>query len=308
MTNAATALSGDVSAAAPAAASVDAGTTAVDAGAQALSQAAAAAAPAAAANDAWWAKIENQDVRTWAEAKQYADPVKAAEAHYNLEKLLGFEKAGRTLVVPGENATPEEIKAFQQKLGVPESADKYEIPVPAGMDDTFAKEAKGWFHEAGIPAPAAAKLAEKWNSYMEAAEQHAEQQFIAQSENDFNSWKAEQGAAATQNIELAKRAAAQFIPAKDAAERQDMISKIERAIGTANFMKFMSSVGSGLAEHKMVGGGEGGLVLTPAQAQQRINELRSNKEWSTAYLQGDKQKLAEMENLQKLAVGEPTNG
>jgi hypothetical protein len=308
MTNAATALSGDAPAAAPAAASVDAGTTAVDAGAQALSQAAAAAAPAAAANDAWWAKIENQDVRTWAEAKQYADPVKAAEAHYNLEKLLGFEKAGRTLVVPGENATPEEIKAFQQKLGVPESADKYEIPVPAGMDDTFAKEAKGWFHEAGIPAPAAAKLAEKWNAYMESAEQQAEQQFIAQSENDFNSWKAEQGAAYDQNLELYKRACAQFIPADNLEQRKDLVSKIERAIGTATFMKMMASVGSGLAEHKMVGGGEGGLVLTPAQAQQRINELRSNKDWSTAYLQGDKQKLAEMENLQKLAVGESTNG
>lgn len=306
-TNAATALSGDT-AAAPAAASVDAATTAVDAGAQALSTAAATAAPTPAANDAWWAKIENQDVRTWAEAKQYADPVKAAEAHYNLEKLLGFEKAGRTLVVPGENATPEEIKAFQQKLGVPDSADKYDIPVPDGLDDSFAKEAKSWFHEAGIPAPAAAKLAEKWNGYMQAAEQQVEQQFIAQSESDFASWKAEQGAAASQNIELAKRAAAQFIPAKDASERQDMISKIERAIGTANFMKFMTSVGSGLSEHKMLGGGEGGLVLTPAQAQQRINELRSNKDWSTAYLAGDKQKLAEMETLQKLAVGEASNG
>lgn len=300
-TNAAAALSGDATPAAPATAPVEP-VIGADGGAAAISAAAQAAVPnPAPTSDAWYSKIEDPNVRTWAEAKSYADPIKAAEAHYNLEKLLGFEKAGRTLVMPGENATPEEIKAFQTKLGVPETPDKYDIPVPEGFDDSFANEAKGWFHEAGVPATAAAKLAEKWNGYVQAMNQQADQQFSVQSENEFTAWKAEQGAAFAQNVELAKRAAAQFIPAADVAQRQELIAKMERAIGTGNFMKMMASIGSGLGEHKMHMGGEGGLILSPAQAQQRINELRSDKAWTAAYLQGDKAKLAEMEGLTKLA-------
>lgn len=310
MTDAAVALSGDTGAVsgnpAPAAASVDPVT---DSGAAAISAAAAAAAPTAApANDAWFGKLENPEVRTWAEAKGWKDPMSAVESAYNLEKLIGFDKAGRTLVVPDENSTPEQKQAFLQKLGVPEKPDGYNLPVPQGMDPAFSKEAANWMHEAGIPAEAGAKLAEKWNAHMASMQEQADQQFAVQSENEFSAWKAEQGSAADQNIELAKRAAAQFMPAKDATERQDMISKIERAIGTGNFMKMMAAVGAGLGEHKVHQGGEGGLVLTPAQAQQRIVELKSNREWTSAYLGGDKAKASEMENLMKLAYPEASNG
>lgn len=303
-TNAAAALSGDV--AAPAAASVD---PVMDNAAAAVSDAVAAAVPAQASNDTqWWSKIENQDVRTWAEAKGFKDPYSVAESAYNLEKLMGFDKAGRTIVMPGENATPEEIKAFHAKIGVPENVDGYKLPVPQGMTDTFAKEAASWFHKHGVPAKTAEGIANDWNGFVAAQQKAADEAFAVQSENEFKSWEAEQGAAAAQNIELAKRAAAQFIPAGTTQERQQLMSKIERAIGTGNFMRMMATIGSGLSEHKVHTGGEGGLVLTPAQAQQRINELKSNKDWSTAYLGGDKAKVTEMENLMKLAYPEVSNG
>lgn len=304
--NAAAAISGDP--AASAAASV---TPAVagDTGAAAIAEAAASAAPAPApTSDQWWGKLENQDVRTWAEAKGFKDPLTAVESAYNLEKLLGFDKAGRTLVMPGENATPEEIKAFNAKLGVPETADGYKLPVPDGVDESFAKTAAQWFHENGVPAKAAEQIASKWNETMAAQQKAADDAFAVQSENEFKTWQAEQGAAATQNIELAKRAASQFIPAADTAERQAIMEKMERAMGTGAFMKMMSSIGSGLSEHKVHTGGAGGLTPTPAQAQQRINELRSNTEWAKAYVAGDKAKLSEMEGLMKLAYPEVNNG
>lgn len=303
--NAAAAISGGD--AASAAASVD--TTTVDTGAAAIADAAASAAPAPApTSDQWWGKIDNQDVRTWAEAKGFKDPLTAVESAYNLEKLLGFDKAGRTIVLPGENATPEEIKAFNAKLGVPETPDGYKLPVPDGVDDSFAKTAAQWFHENGVPAKAAEQIASKWNETMALQQKAADEAFAVQSENEFKSWQAEQGAAAAQNIELAKRAAAQFIPAADTAERQAIMEKMERAMGTGAFMKMMSSIGSGLSEHKVHTGGSGGLTPTPAQAQQRIAELKSNREWTAAYVSGDKAKLSEMEALMKLAYPEVNNG
>lgn len=304
--SAAAAISGDP--AAPAAASVDPALV-NDTGAAAISQAASDAAPApAATSDQWWGKLENQDVRTWAEAKGFKDPLTAVESAYNLEKLLGFDKAGRTLVMPGENATPEEIKAFNAKLGVPETVDGYKLPVPEGVDDSFAKTAAQWFHENGVPAKAAEQIATKWNETMAAQQAAADEQFSIQSEQEFKTWQAEQGAAAAQNTELAKRAASQFIPAADSAERQAIMEKMERAMGTGAFMKMMASIGSGLSEHKVHTGGDGGLTPTPAQAQQRINELRSNTEWAKSYVSGDKAKLNEMETLMKLAYPEMNNG
>lgn len=250
---------------------------------------------------AWYSNVQNQDVRTWVEAKGFKDHTQLAESAYNLEKLIGFDKAGRTIVMPGENASPEEVRAFQSKMGVPEKVDGYKLPVPEGMDGEFAKTAASWFHEAGVSAKAAEQIASKWNESMAAAQQKAEDDFSLQSDLDLKDWKASQGAAAQQNIELAKRAAAQFIPAKDVTERQQIMEKMERAVGTGVFMQMMSQIGSGLAEHKVHSGGDGGHLSTPAQAQQRINELKSNKDWVKDYISGDKSKLNEMSKLMQLA-------
>jgi hypothetical protein len=318
--NAASALSAEPApaASAPAAATVATGAQPADTGAAAIQQAvveattpAAAPSPTAApaANDgAWWGKIENQDVRTWAEAKGFKDPLSAVESAYNLEKLVGFDKAGRTIVIPDENATPEQVKAFHAKIGVPETAAGYTLPVPDGADPAFASEAASWFHKHGVPAKAAEGIVTEWNAKMQAAQVESDKQFEIQSGQEFDAWASEQGAALNQNQELARRASAQFIPAKDANERRELISKMEQAIGTGNFMKMMAAIGAGLGEGKMHQGGEGGLVLTPAQAQQRIKELGSNKEWTQSYLAGDKTKLAEMESLSKLASGVVSNG
>lgn len=270
---------------------------------------AASPAPATANGDAWFSGIPNNDVRVWAEAKGWKDPHALAESAYNLEKLMGFDKAGRTIVMPGENASPEELKAFHAKIGVPETAEGYGLKLPEGQtDDSFLKQAAGWMHQAGVPAGAAQKLAEQWNGYISGQQQQAEQAFAASSASEMQSWQAEQGQALNQNLELARRATMQFLPEKSMVGGQEltraaMLDRIEHAIGTGNMMKLFSSVGSGLSEHKLIQGSGGG-VMTPAQAQQRINELKSNQDWTKAYLNGDKGKAGEMQQLIALAYPE----
>lgn len=308
MTSAAAALSG-APAPAPAAASAPAPTPA--AAAPAPTPAAPAPAPAATGDQPWFTGISNPEARTWAEAKGFKDPLSAVESAYNLEKLLGFDRAGRTVVVPGENATPEEMKAFRAKIGVPETPDGYGLKLPEGQtDDSFLKQAASWMHEAGVPAGAAQKLAEQWNAHMTGAQQQAEQQFATASASEMQAWQAEQGAALAQNLELAKRATAQFLPEKlsvggQEIDRGEALNRIERAIGTANMMKLFAGIGSGLSEHKLLQG-DGGGIMTPAQAGQRIAELKSNKEWTQKYLSGDKAAMKEMTDL--IALANPTGG
>lgn len=255
--------------------------------------------PAAGAGDAWYTGIQSPEVRTWAEAKGFKDPLAVAESAYNLEKLIGFDKAGKTLVIPDENSSPETRQAFLTKMGVPEKADGYKLPVPEGQSDAFAKEAANWFHEQGIPAKAAEGLTQKFNEYAAAQQTQQMQAFAQKSEQEFTGLKSEWGAAFDQNLELGKRAAMQFIPGT-AEERTATLQALEQSLGTGKLLKLMANIGQGLGEHKMHGDGGGG-AMTPAQANQRIAELKSNKDWSSAYLSGDKSKAKELQDLIAMA-------
>lgn len=227
-----------------------------------------------------------------------------AESAWNLEKLIGHERAGRTVVIPGDDAPPEEVSAFRAKMGVPEKADDYMsvIKVPEGQPDTFAKEAANWFHEAGIPPKQAGMLAEKWNAFQaQGAQQQAEQQ-AQRSDQEFGQVVAAWGKEADANLELGKRAATQFIPAKDAAERQAILGKLEGAIGTKAMLEMFANIGKGLGEHKVhTNGDSGGMGMSPAEAQAKINSLKADQAWTQAYLKGDAGKKTEMERLIKIA-------
>jgi hypothetical protein len=256
----------------------------------------------------WYSSIANEEVRTWTQAKGWKDPAALAESAWNLEKLIGHERAGRTVVVPADDAQPAEIAAFRAKMGVPEKADDYMsvIKVPEGQPDGFAKQAATWFHDAGIPPKQAGVLVEKWNAAMAEGVKAEAEQAATRADQEFGQVVASWGKEADANLELGKRAAAQFIPAKDPAERQAILGKLEGAIGTKAMLEMFANIGKNLGEHRMANPGDpGGLGMAPAEAQAKINALKADKAWTSAYLQGDATKKAEMERLIKVAYPDP---
>ncbi len=162
---------------------------ATDANANANADAAAAAATAAAAaaaanadNQNGGAKPEDKgssegnkqvdpfaaleaDTRTWFEKKHGKDPLKAVQQAYALDKALG-----KSIVLPDENSTDEEKKAFFTKIGVPENVDGYGFNVPTNLppelpyDGERAKAFAEVCREAGIPKAAANKLHDWYTS------------------------------------------------------------------------------------------------------------------------------------------------
>ena len=249
--------------------------------------------------DQWFAGIQDQNVRTWVEAKGFKDPLAAAESAYNLEKLMGFDRAGKTIVMPDENASPEVKQAFLQKLGVPDKPEGYGFKAPEGADDSFAKMAAQWMHKNNVPAKAAEGIMQEWEQFVSSKQTEQQTAFAAQSERDMAGLKTEWGQAYDQNLELGRRAALQFIPGSG-EERAATLNKLEQALGTSGLLKLMANIGQGLGEHKMVQGGGSG-VMTPAQAQQRIAELKSNQDWAKAYLGGDASKAKELSDLIMMA-------
>lgn len=266
----------------------------------------AAPAPPAANGDNWFSSAE-EGLRTWIAAKGFKDPLAVADSAWNLEKLIGHEKAGRTLVLPKDDATPEEIRAFQTKLGVPETPDGYKLPVPQGADDAFSKVAATWMHKAGIPPKQAEMVASEWNAF--AAKQEADYQkqlgetFTREKGETLTEW----GPQADANGELMKRAMLQFLPGKDDQAKLELGGRMAEALGMATTMKVWAAIGKGLGEARVVdggGGGGSGFAMNPEQAKQQIRTLQADKAWTAAYLSGDAAKKAEFDNLFKMAYPE----
>lgn len=266
---------------------------------------AAPATPAAPADDApWYSTHPDEGIRNWAANKGWKDPMAALESGYNLEKLIGFEKAGRTIVLPKDDATPEERRAFLTRIGVPEKSDAYKVPESLAQDPLIAKFREFAHAEGFLPAQF-----EKAISFIQgesaAMATQAQAAAGAKGEQEMAALKTEWGAAYDQNVELGKRAAAQFIPG-DANARADALTKIEAAIGTGAMLKMFAKIGEGLGEHPMRSTDDPGgfSVMTPAQAKARIEALKQDKAWTGAYLNGDADKRAEMDRLIKFAFPE----
>lgn len=108
---------------------------------------------------------------------QYAD-----NPNFNKYKTVkafaeGYEslvsKLGTSVSIPNENSTPEQWNDFYNKLGRPESADKYEFEdkLPEGLeiDEKLDGDYRALAYEIGLSSAQAQKLRAFYNSAVEAA-------------------------------------------------------------------------------------------------------------------------------------------
>lgn len=253
-------------------------------------------APVTPAADApWYSSIQDEGIRGYAELKGWKDPASAIDSYRNLEKLRGVPE-NELARIPKEGDA-EAWNQFYTKLGRPESAAGYEMPIPEGDDGVFAKAAAEWFHEAGL-SPAQAKiLAEKNNEYLASQVKAWETEVAARQDQEMTELKTTWGAAFDQNTEIARRGAKQF------GVTEEVMEQLEGAMGTKGMLEFFHNIGSKLGEHKVEGMGasDASFKLSPAAAQERIRMLQSDREWSNKYLAGGSNEKAEMERLMRFA-------
>ena len=116
---------------------------------------------------------------------QFKDVNGALKTLVNQQRLLG--KKADAVLIPKDDASPEEVAAFRAKLGVPETADKYSTKIeglPEGMalDEASVKQFNELAHKTGL-TPAQAQEAVKFYASLEAQNaQNAELQAKAQYE------------------------------------------------------------------------------------------------------------------------------
>jgi len=227
--------------------------------------------------DAPWYSTLPTEQHALIQTKGWKDAGAVVESYTNLEKLLGADRAGRTVTIPTDKSTPEEIAAFHTKLGVPDKAEGYEIKIAEGVDPTFSKMMAAAMKDAGIPKGAGEKLAAVYQQ-QEAAATTA---FLAQSDADMRALQTEWGADFDAKLETAGRGAA-ALGLKDRALRD----KLERAVGTKTLLTWAHMVGEMTSEHGGPRLGSDGsksatFTLTKESAQAKVEALTKDSEFQS---------------------------
>jgi hypothetical protein len=258
---------------------------------------AAAGAPAAGASNADWFPAEHKD---YVANKGWKNPADVLTSAINLEKLIGADKAGRTVVLPKDDKDAEGIKAFRAKLGVPEKPEEYELPLAEGDKGEFAKTVAGWFHAQGVPKSAAQAIAKQWNEHIGGIVKAEQDAAKIESEKQLGTLKGEWGGDFEKNSEFARR----FLRASGWDDAK--VALYEQTFGTAAMLKDFHAFGSKFQESPLAGGqgGGGSFTISKQAAQTKLEEIRkarmagtiTDQEWKAS-------KEAEFAKLSEIVAG-----
>lgn len=263
-------------------------------------QAAAPAAPAAPAEPASWLNGVDEVSLGYAQNKGWDNPAKAIDSYRNLEKLLGADRAGNTIVLPKPDADPKEWGALYDRMGRPADAKGYNVEMPSFGDKALHEATLGKFHELGLTKAQGESLMNWYNSELANGLQASEAQKAQDFQMQDQALKSEWGAAYTQNLAAAQQGARAL--GLDA----DTIDKLSDSLGHQRAMNLFAKIGSGLKEDGMATGDNQGFgsAMTPGQAKAEIQTLMQDKNFVARYMSKDAQALAKMDALHKYAYPE----
>jgi hypothetical protein len=241
----------------------------------------------------WLDGVADPELKAWAQNKNYPSVEEALSSQRSLEKLLGSEK----LPMPKGPDDRDGWDRVYKALGRPDAPAGYGLDKLEGADPEFAGAAAEWFHRAGVSGKQGQALAEAfagWSAERMAAET-AERDRVSQAE--MVALRREWGDGFETQTENARRAARVL----DVDGRA--MAAMEAALGTGRFLKMFATIGGHFAEDRFVGGeGSRGFAMSPGDARARIKALMTDKAWAQSYLEGDANKRAEMERLNRTAA------
>ena len=251
-------------------------------------------------NPGSWMAGFNDDLKGYVGNKGFKDPGALADAYRNLEKLQGVPQ-DRLLKLPEsfydeKGALTSDGRAIFERMGAPKDPKDYGIEAPKEGGDAvrlegFLKAA----HEMGLTKAQAQKLAATDGAYMqqvlEAQKAQATQVFNDQQKALQTEW----GAAYDSNRNIAA----------DAARRMGMDAKkidaLSAALGHAETMKLMASIGKSVGESAFVQGQRANTPLEPASAKTRISELMADKDFGQRLMNGEADAKATWQRLHEQA-------
>lgn len=233
----------------------------------------------------------------YAQNKGWKGPADTVMSYRNLEKLVGAP-ADQVLKLPTDD-TPESWAPIYNKLGRPETADGYKLPVPDGADPAFSKQASEAFHKAGVSQKQAEALTTWWNEQAAGAIKTQSDDTAKRDTEQLTKLNVKWGANMQANSAIVDRAATAF------GMTTAHIDGLKAAMGPGEAMEFLHNIGSRLGTEDSFIAGDGKPLntggLSPQQAMAKITELRADAGFVSKYSKGDVASKQEMDRLHKIA-------
>ena len=241
-----------------------------------------------------WHEQLPEDMRSEASLKMIKDIPNLAKSYLNAQKMVGAEK----IAIPGKHASEQDWKQVFQKLGVPETVDKYDLKAPEGFNPEVLGKFKELAHGAGILPQQAEKLMNFYQDLNKNATEANQTQMKAKMEEGVNSLRKEWGNAFDQEVEVAKAGLQSF--------GDDNFKKFLDESGLKShpeMVKLFNRLGKATGEKGIKGEGTGGFALAPQAAKAQIDSIKadtSHPYWNDGH-QGHKAAVAQMAKLYEQA-------
>jgi hypothetical protein len=243
-----------------------------------------------------WVDSIPDDLRNHPSLKKFKSPGDLFKSYVNLETMVGKDK----VAIPGPNATPEEINKFYEKLGRPETPDKYELKFDDienfTPNEEFLNSFKKWAHEEGLTNAQANSLAKKYINFEQTAMKQYSETLAEELRKAQQALKNEWGREFDERVKRAE-------DALDATGIDGVWEWAEKTglLNDPTFVRIMEFYGQGLAEDKRRGGGTGGVTKESAQAE--LDKLLADPDTKKRYLSGDKYVVKQVQALQEAIWG-----
>ena len=253
-----------------------AGAGAAGAGAAAGTGTGAGAGAGAGAAVAPWHGSADPATADYVKNKGWSNPGDVIKSYQGAERLIGRDP--NSLLTMPRADDPAGVRGVLSKLGLPETADKYEFSAPEGFehDPGFVKWAGETYHKAGLLPGQVKEITAAHNKYITEQLKTRDESYKVAVHNDRQTLLKEWGGGHERKM-LAASSAAQAL-----GFSAEMIDAIERTVGYAGTWKFFADLGSKLSEDSFVGSGSGkgpafNTGITPAEAQAQIAAMAADQ-------------------------------
>jgi len=219
-----------------------------------------------------WHGITDPAAATYVTNKGWQSPADVIKSYQGAEKLIGRDPS--TLLVMPRADDPAGQRAVFAKLGMPETADKYEFHKTEGGTPNPAYEAwaRSTFHELGLTAAQAKTLTQKNNEFVSAQQKEATAAYERTVQADKTALLGEWRGGYERMMNAAQSAV------KALGFTGDMVDALEQSMGYAGTMKFFAALGQKMGEDSFVSGTDGkpgfGAGQTPAEAEAEWNKMK----------------------------------
>lgn len=227
-----------------------------------------------------WHGIKDEEAVTYIKNKGWEGPEDMLRSYRGAEKLIGRDPS--TLIPLPRSDDPEAFRATMQKLGLPESPDKYQFDKPKDLPlgDDYWNWMSEAFHKAGIPASSAKTLVDAHNEKLRADAQAAADDYKLAVESDKKALLSEWRGGFDRMMNRAKTAAASL------GFDEKTIDAIEKEVGYAATMKMFADIGAKLGEDNFVSGDDRGRqfsdTMTPDEAKQQWDTMKLDPNFTKA--------------------------